>query len=138
MTIDLAIIDIGKNVFTGSGGYGQVYVALSRVRSLDGLCILNFEPNRIKCHPKVIEYYNNLERASQVSDIVIGGGEVADDKSVDSDEISTDSTSSIGEHVISFEKLRDCEKPVVKRIIKKSKEEIKNGQFNIQTFFSKK
>ena len=62
MSLDLAIIDIGKNVFTGSGGYGQIYVALSRVRSLEGLSILNFDPTRIKCHPKVIEFYNNIDR----------------------------------------------------------------------------
>ena len=62
MSLDLAIIDIGKNVFTGSGGYGQIYVALSRVRSLEGLSILNFDPTRIKCHPNVIEFYNNIDR----------------------------------------------------------------------------
>jgi ATP-dependent DNA helicase PIF1 len=62
MSLDLAIVDIGKNVFTGSGGYGQIYVALSRVRSLEGLSILNFDPTRIKCHPKVIEFYNNIDR----------------------------------------------------------------------------
>lgn len=61
MTLPLAIIDIGKNVFTGSGGYGQIYVALSRVKSLDGLCILNFDPTRIRCHPKVVEYYRTID-----------------------------------------------------------------------------
>jgi ATP-dependent DNA helicase PIF1 len=61
MSLDLAIVDIGKNVFTGSGGYGQIYVALSRVRSLDGLSILNFDPTRIRCHPKVIEFYQNID-----------------------------------------------------------------------------
>ena len=62
MSLDLAIVDIGKNVFTGSGGYGQIYVALSRVRSLEGLSILNFDPTRIRCHPKVIEFYNNIDK----------------------------------------------------------------------------
>lgn len=62
MSLDLAIVDIGKNVFTGSGGYGQIYVALSRVRSLEGLSILNFDPTRIKCHPKVIEFYHNIDK----------------------------------------------------------------------------
>jgi len=62
MSLDLAIVDIGKNVFTGSGGYGQIYVALSRVRSLEGLSILNFDPTRIKCHPKVIEFYRNIDK----------------------------------------------------------------------------
>jgi len=61
MSLDLAVVDIGQNVFTGSGGYGQIYVALSRVRSLEGLSILNFDPKRIRCHPKVIEFYKNID-----------------------------------------------------------------------------
>jgi ATP-dependent DNA helicase PIF1 len=61
MSIDLAIIDIGRSIFKGAGGYGQIYVALSRVRTLQGLSILNFDPSRIKCHPKVIEFYKRLD-----------------------------------------------------------------------------
>lgn len=38
--------------------YGQVYVALSRVRSLEGLSLLGFNPNKIKCHPDVLSFYN--------------------------------------------------------------------------------
>jgi ATP-dependent DNA helicase PIF1 len=60
MSIDLAIIDIGRSIFKGAGGYGQIYVALSRVRTLQGLSILNFDPSRIKCHPKVIEFYRQI------------------------------------------------------------------------------
>jgi ATP-dependent DNA helicase PIF1 len=61
MSIDLAIIDIGRSIFKGAGGYGQIYVALSRVRTLQGLSILNFDPSRIKCHPKVIEFYRRID-----------------------------------------------------------------------------
>jgi len=62
MSLDLAIVDIGQNVFTGNGGYGQIYVALSRVRTLEGLSILNFDPKRIRCHPKVIEFYKKIDQ----------------------------------------------------------------------------
>jgi ATP-dependent DNA helicase PIF1 len=64
MSIDLAIIDIGRSIFKGAGGYGQIYVALSRVRTLHGLSILNFDPSRIKCHPKVIEFYRRIDELS--------------------------------------------------------------------------
>jgi ATP-dependent DNA helicase PIF1 len=64
MSIDLAIIDIGRSIFKGAGGYGQIYVALSRVRTLQGLSILNFDPSRIKCHPKVIEFYKRLDECA--------------------------------------------------------------------------
>lgn len=39
---------------------GQVYVTLSRVRSLDGLFIENINFRKIKCHPTVKQYYTEL------------------------------------------------------------------------------
>ena len=71
MSIDLAIIDIGRSIFKGAGGYGQIYVALSRVRTLQGLSILNFDPSRIKCHPKVIEFYKRIDESSTVLGLTI-------------------------------------------------------------------
>jgi ATP-dependent DNA helicase PIF1 len=52
-----AQIDIGNSIFE----YGQTYVALSRVRTMDGLYLMNFQPNRIKSHPKVVAFYESLE-----------------------------------------------------------------------------
>ena len=51
-----AQIDIGNSIFE----YGQTYVALSRVRSMDGLYLMNFQPNRIKSNPKVVAFYDSL------------------------------------------------------------------------------
>ena len=56
MTLDKAECDL-KNVFTD----GQVYVALSRVRTLDGLFIKSFDINRIKVNKRIVEFYNKIE-----------------------------------------------------------------------------
>jgi ATP-dependent DNA helicase PIF1 len=52
-TLDCALIDIGSDVFE----YGQAYVALSRVKSLDTLFVHNLEPTCVRAHPIVKEYY---------------------------------------------------------------------------------
>jgi hypothetical protein len=56
-TLNMAEIDIGRTVFE----YGQIYVALSRIKSLDGLYLLNFHPYKIKANPKVIAFYKLFE-----------------------------------------------------------------------------
>jgi ATP-dependent DNA helicase PIF1 len=55
-SLSQAQIDIGNSIFE----YGQTYVALSRVRTMDGLYLMNFQPNRIKSNPKVIAFYDSL------------------------------------------------------------------------------
>jgi ATP-dependent DNA helicase PIF1 len=52
-TLDSALIDIGPNTFE----YGQAYVALSRVRHLEGLYIHDFTPAAFSLHPKVRAFY---------------------------------------------------------------------------------
>lgn len=52
-TLDCALIDIGSNTFE----YGQAYVALSRVRSLEGLHIWSLNPAKVRCHPAVAAFY---------------------------------------------------------------------------------
>lgn len=54
-TLDTAVMDLGNTVFE----YGQMYVALSRVKSLDGLFLEGFNPKKIKANPKVIAFYRN-------------------------------------------------------------------------------
>jgi len=55
-TLESAYIDIGSSIFE----YGQAYVALSRVKSIDALYLHSYSRNVIKAHPKVIEYYESL------------------------------------------------------------------------------
>lgn len=46
-------------------GYGMVYVALSRVRSLAGLHISGLEPSKIKAHPKVLDFYRGFSHETK-------------------------------------------------------------------------
>jgi ATP-dependent DNA helicase PIF1 len=56
ITLDSAIIDIGSDIFAP----GQAYVALSRVRSYNGLYLSAFSPAKIRIDKKVAEYYRGL------------------------------------------------------------------------------
>ena len=55
ITLDYAEVDLA-NIFE----FGQAYVALSRCRTLDGLCIRNLNKECFKAHPRVLEFYNSL------------------------------------------------------------------------------
>jgi len=44
--------------------YGMVYVALSRVRRLEGLHLSGFDPRKIRVHEKVAAFYDDLQRQS--------------------------------------------------------------------------
>jgi ATP-dependent DNA helicase PIF1 len=57
LTLDKAIVDIGKDLFEA----GQMYVALSRIKSLDGVYLKEFNINNLKINYKVLSYYKILE-----------------------------------------------------------------------------
>lgn len=57
MTLDCVEADIGENIFE----YGQAYVVLSRVKSLEGLSLIAFNPHSIMAHPKVLEKFGNID-----------------------------------------------------------------------------
>jgi len=65
-SIDAAIVDIGKSTFE----YGQAYVALSRVRSLEGLHIYALDVKRIRTHPRVLQFYKSLQPEIVTPDVV--------------------------------------------------------------------
>jgi ATP-dependent DNA helicase PIF1 len=56
ITLEYANINIGSNIFE----CGQSYVALSRVKSLEGLFIQGLDFSKIKSNPKVIKFYESL------------------------------------------------------------------------------
>ena len=56
VTLELAEIDVGSGIFE----CGQTYVALSRVKSLEGLILKAYDVKRIKINKKVRAFYNAL------------------------------------------------------------------------------
>jgi ATP-dependent DNA helicase PIF1 len=55
-TMSMAEMDLGNSVFE----YGQTYVALSRIKSLDGLYLSAFKADKIKANPKVSKFYREI------------------------------------------------------------------------------
>ena len=55
-TLNLAEIDIGSSIFE----YGQTYVALSRIQSLEGLYLSAFQPQKIRANPVVVNFYDRI------------------------------------------------------------------------------
>jgi ATP-dependent DNA helicase PIF1 len=56
-TLELAEIDIGSGIFE----CGQSYVALSRVKNIEGLYLSSFNPNKIRINKKAQEYYSRFK-----------------------------------------------------------------------------
>jgi ATP-dependent DNA helicase PIF1 len=56
-TLDTAEIDVGSGIFE----CGQTYVALSRVKSLDGLYLTSFDARKIRINKKVKKFYEDLQ-----------------------------------------------------------------------------
>ena len=67
-TLDSALVDIGSGIFE----YGQAYVALSRVRSLEALYVHDFDKTAFRAHPKVKQFYSKLLTKIDCEDVLSG------------------------------------------------------------------
>jgi len=65
-TLSMAEMDIGQSIFE----YGQTYVALSRIKSLDGLYLSAFHSQKIKANPKVSEFYKTIPEILKLKTII--------------------------------------------------------------------
>ena len=76
MSLDAAEVDLSKAFV-----YGQGYVALSRVRSLDGLKVLGMHPNALQVDPKIVmqdEKFHKEAESAEDAFIAMEDSEVAD------------------------------------------------------------
>jgi ATP-dependent DNA helicase PIF1 len=62
VSLDVAEIDIGSGIFE----FGQTYVALSRVKSMNGLYLTSFDVSKIRINKKVKEFYENLNTYQEI------------------------------------------------------------------------
>jgi ATP-dependent DNA helicase PIF1 len=62
VTLDTAEIDVGAGIFE----CGQTYVALSRVKSLEGLYLTSFDASKIRINKKVQKFYEELTNLQEL------------------------------------------------------------------------
>ena len=80
-TLNMASIDVGSQIFE----CGQTYVALSRVKSLDGLYLSAFNADRIKTNELVKSFYHSIpDKDYNIPDNIFKSFELSEDSYVES------------------------------------------------------
>lgn len=58
ISVKSCVLDVGQSIFA----HGQTYVALSRVTTLKGVHLINFDPSKVKPSTSCIDEYNRLRK----------------------------------------------------------------------------
>lgn len=69
LSLEEVIVDLGNTVRNS----GQAYVALSRVTTLKGLTLINFDPTSIRADSKAINEYERLKRLAKLKINITNG-----------------------------------------------------------------
>jgi len=77
-TLNMAELDIGDSIFE----YGQTYVALSRIKSLDGLYLSNFNPTKIKTSNGVKTFYQTIPTPIVAPSVILQSSETNEDATI--------------------------------------------------------
>jgi ATP-dependent exoDNAse (exonuclease V) alpha subunit len=67
MSLDHAEIDLSRTF-----AYGMGYVALSRVRTLEGIRLVGFNPSALRVDPKVLAFDQDLRKESTQNELMFG------------------------------------------------------------------
>ena len=62
-TLDVCEMNLGGSIFAEH----QIYVALSRVKSMDGVYLSAFHPHRIRVNPNVVQFYRQFRSIEELS-----------------------------------------------------------------------
>ena len=64
-TLDVCEMNLGGSIFAEH----QIYVALSRVKSIDGVYLSAFHPHRIRVNPNVVQFYRQFRSIEELSEV---------------------------------------------------------------------
>jgi len=56
--LDVALMDLGSQIFE----CGQIYVALSRIKTINGVFLHSFDRDKIKVNPLVLDFYSQFRK----------------------------------------------------------------------------